>query len=120
MELMQPSHPPHHGPAGEPISGFSSPVSFRRGFDRPATASQLPEIFEENGGGGDDKVHVAVGKSVDKAVSLLRWTVGQFGSKEICIFHVHQPSQLIPTLCKCFCKTGLNYSLFFIMGTEHF
>ncbi|PRQ34035.1 putative protein kinase RLK-Pelle-RLCK-IXb family [Rosa chinensis] len=99
MELMQPSHPPPHH-AGEPTSGFSSPASFARGFDSPATASQLPEIFEETGGGdgGSDKVHVAVGKSVDKAVSLLRWSLKQFGGREICILHVHQPSQLIPTL----------------------
>ncbi|KAM1553489.1 hypothetical protein EV2_006479 [Malus domestica] len=98
MELGQPSYP-HHGPVAESPSGFSSPVSFRRGFDRPATSSsqsQLPEIFEEGGGG--DKVHVAVGKSVEKALSLLRWTVKHFGCNEICILHVHQPSPLIPTL----------------------
>nr|XP_011461217.1 PREDICTED: U-box domain-containing protein 33-like [Fragaria vesca subsp. vesca] len=103
MELMQHSHPPHHRPAGEPTSGFSPPVSFRRGFGSPAASSQLPEIFEETGdggggGGGGDKVHVAVGKSVEKAVSLLRWSVKQFGGREICILHVHQPAHLIPTL----------------------
>ncbi|KAI5322017.1 hypothetical protein L3X38_031089 [Prunus dulcis] len=98
MELIQPSHP-LHGSAGESLSGFSSPVSFRRGFDRPPTTSHLAEIFEEeDNGGGVDKVHVAVGKSVEKAVSLLHWTFKHFGCKEICILHVHQPSQLIPTL----------------------
>ncbi|XP_068338373.1 U-box domain-containing protein 33-like [Pyrus communis] len=97
MELVQPSYP-HHGPVAESPSGFSSPVSFRRGFDRPATSSsqsQLPEVCEEGGGG--DKVHVAVGKSVEKALSLLRWTFKHFGCNEICILHVHQPSPLIPT-----------------------
>ncbi|CAN6695927.1 unnamed protein product [Malus baccata var. baccata] len=98
MELVQPSHP-HHGPVAESLSGFSSPVSFRRGFDRPATSSsQSLEIFEEDGGGGGDKVHVAVGKSVEKALSLLRWTFKHFGCKEICLLHVHKPSQHIPTL----------------------
>ncbi|XP_021828389.1 U-box domain-containing protein 33-like [Prunus avium] len=98
MELIQPSHP-LHGSAGESLSGFSSPVSFRRGFVPPPTTSHLAEIFEEeDSGGGVDKVHVAVGKSVEKAVSLLHWTFKHFGCKEICILHVHQPSQLIPTL----------------------
>ena len=100
MELMQ----PYHGLAAEPTSGFFSPVGFRRGFDSPAANSQLSEIFEETsgggGGGGFDKVHVAVGKSVEKAVSLLRWSVKQFGGRELCILHVHQPAQHIPTLCK--------------------
>ncbi|GFZ18010.1 U-box domain-containing protein kinase family protein [Actinidia rufa] len=53
-----------------------------------------PEIVEEGG----DRVHVAVGKSVDKAIALLRWSFERFGNREICILHVHQPSPLIPTL----------------------
>lgn len=62
--------------------------------------SQLPEIVEEGGGSSSEKVYVAVGKSVDKAVSLLRWVFEHFGNREICLLHVHRPSPLIPTLCK--------------------
>ena len=96
MELLQPSHPP--GPPGNRFSGFWPPGSFVRGFDqaRPAVASSVSEIVEES----DDIVHVAVGKSVEKAESLLHWTFRRFGSCEICLVHVHQPSPLIPTLCK--------------------
>ncbi|KAK9279071.1 hypothetical protein L1049_012746 [Liquidambar formosana] len=94
MELLQPSLPP--GPAGEPFSQFSSPAKFRHGFEPTSRAvtSQMPEIVEEGG----DAVHVAVGKSVEKAVALLHWTFGRFENREICILHVHQPSPVIPTL----------------------
>ncbi|KAK6271975.1 PREDICTED: U-box domain-containing protein 33 [Theobroma cacao] len=96
MELLNPAHPPHQDPNRDPISG----LSFRRQVDRPGS-TQLPEIAEEAGGGGageKDKVFVAVGKSVEKAVNLLRWTLRRFGGKDICLLHVHQPSPLIPTL----------------------
>ncbi|CAK9143025.1 unnamed protein product [Ilex paraguariensis] len=94
MELLSPTHPPD--PTENLFSGFSPPVDFRHGFDRASrtVTSQLPEIVEEGG----EKVHVAVGKSVDKAVALLNWTFGRFGNGVICLLHVHQPSHLIPTL----------------------
>lgn len=95
MELLKPSYPPIHGPSPESLSGFSSPASFRLGFDR-TSPTQLPEIVEDDG----NKVHVAVGKSVEKAMSLLNWTFTHFEGKEVCILHVYQPSQLIPTHCK--------------------
>ncbi|KAL3850684.1 hypothetical protein ACJIZ3_012566 [Penstemon smallii] len=44
------------------------------------------------------KVYVAVGKSVDKTVSLLQWTFRTFHGQEVCLLHVHRPSPLIPTL----------------------
>ncbi|PSR86705.1 Serine/threonine-protein kinase [Actinidia chinensis var. chinensis] len=53
----------------------------------------MPEIVEEGG----DRIHVAVGKSVDKAIALLRWSFERFRNREICILHVHQPSPFIPT-----------------------
>ncbi|XWS53127.1 hypothetical protein CRYUN_Cryun11dG0131100 [Craigia yunnanensis] len=96
MELLNPAHLPHHDPTRDPISG----LSFRRQVDRPAI-THLSEIAEEAGGGGareKDKVFVAVGKSVEKADKLLRWTLSRFGGKDICLLHVHQPSPLIPTL----------------------
>uniref|UniRef100_A0A5B7A0Y5 RING-type E3 ubiquitin transferase n=1 Tax=Davidia involucrata TaxID=16924 RepID=A0A5B7A0Y5_DAVIN len=94
MELLSPSHPP--GPAGDRFSGFSSPANFRHGFDRTSRTvnSQSPEIVEEGG----DRVHVAVGMSVDKTIGLLHWAFRRFANREICLVHVHRPSPLIPTL----------------------
>ncbi|KAK7257810.1 hypothetical protein RIF29_32049 [Crotalaria pallida] len=45
-----------------------------------------------------EKVHVAVGKSVQKAATLLQWSFTQFKNSHICLLHVYQPSRLIPTL----------------------
>lgn len=94
MELVSPAPPPDR------FSGFSPPPDFGLGFVRTSRTAtfQVPEIVEESGSGGG-VVHVAVGKSVGKAVALLDWTLRQFGNWEICILHVHQPSPMIPTLC---------------------
>uniref|UniRef100_A0A0A8YB87 RING-type E3 ubiquitin transferase n=1 Tax=Arundo donax TaxID=35708 RepID=A0A0A8YB87_ARUDO len=43
-------------------------------------------------------VHVAVGRSPEKTLGLLRWAVRRFGCARIALLHVHQPSPLIPTL----------------------
>ncbi|KAM7279896.1 hypothetical protein ACFE04_007030 [Oxalis oulophora] len=45
----------------------------------------------------DGKVYVAVGKSIEKGLMLLKWTCTNFKQEEICLLHVHQPSPLIPT-----------------------
>lgn len=82
-------------PAEDFHSGFPSAAAFRNGFDRPMS-SVLPEV--EVGGG--DTVHVAVGKSEQKTAALLLWAFSMFPGHEICLIHVHRPSQLIPTLCK--------------------
>lgn len=89
MELLQPTHPPHRDLAS--FYGFSS-LGLNGGV---SSRSGLPQIVEE---AGNDKVYVAVGKSVERAVALLQWTFKRFGGREICIFHVHQPSHAIPTL----------------------
>ncbi|XP_074568045.1 U-box domain-containing protein 33-like [Curcuma longa] len=44
------------------------------------------------------KLYVAVGRSPEKTLSLLRWTFRRFGCREIGLLHVHRPSPLIPTL----------------------
>ncbi|KAK8262676.1 hypothetical protein V6Z12_D13G275000 [Gossypium hirsutum] len=70
MELL---NPPHRDPIPGP--------SFRPRVDRPAN-TQFPESAEETGGfnaGEKDKVFIAVGKSVEKAVNLLQWTLKRFG-----------------------------------------
>ncbi|KAI3772339.1 hypothetical protein L6452_03523 [Arctium lappa] len=89
MELLKPFHPPL-AMVTESCSGFSPPAVFRDGFDR--NSLPVPDS------GGNDKVYVAVGKSLEKAVSLFHWTFRRFRGQEICILHVHQPSNLIPTL----------------------
>ncbi|KAJ1280577.1 hypothetical protein BS78_04G243300 [Paspalum vaginatum] len=43
-------------------------------------------------------VHVAVGRSPEKTLGLLRWAMRRFGCGRIALLHVHQPSPLIPTL----------------------
>lgn len=90
MEVLRP--PPQHRPTHDPARFMLE--------RKVAVPSQLPEIVEEEGGG--EKVYVALGKCVEKGLSLLHWTLQRFGSsREICILHVHQPSPVIPTLCMC-------------------
>ncbi|XP_065866085.1 U-box domain-containing protein 33-like isoform X2 [Euphorbia lathyris] len=88
VELLKSSH---HALIPEFLPGI--------GYGRPVS-SQLPDIVEEGGCGssssGDEKVYVALGKSVEKGVDLLQWSFKHFGSKEICVLHVHQPSIRIP------------------------
>ncbi|OMO91246.1 hypothetical protein COLO4_18504 [Corchorus olitorius] len=77
MELLNPPHPPHQ----DPTRDFIPELGFRRQVDIPAS-TQLPGIAEEAGAvsaGDKEKVFVAVGKSVEKAVSLLQWTLKRFG-----------------------------------------
>ncbi|KAF8402902.1 hypothetical protein HHK36_010994 [Tetracentron sinense] len=94
MELLNPS--PAAGLIGDHFAGLSSPTNSRHGFDRESriVASQLPEIVEEGG----YRVHVAVGKSIERTVGLLHWTFQRSGNREIGLVHVHQPSPTIPTL----------------------
>ncbi|KAL9368028.1 hypothetical protein Peur_039227 [Populus x canadensis] len=58
-------------------------------------SSQLPDIAEES---SSERVYVALGNSIEKAVSLLNWVLESLGTRQICLLHVHRPSPLIPTL----------------------
>ncbi|XP_023893442.2 U-box domain-containing protein 33 [Quercus suber] len=106
MELLQPSHPPHHGIGTNTLYGFpSSGSNFGYGFhpEMNSQPPQLPYILEEAGDHEEEardheKVHVAVGKSMERAVALLQWSCKNFRDQEICVLHVHQPSHQIPTL----------------------
>ncbi|KAF5727384.1 U-box domain-containing protein kinase family protein isoform 1 [Tripterygium wilfordii] len=89
MEVLEPVNP---------TRSLSSPPALMVGFGPPASSSSLPEIAEEGSSGSDEKVYVAVGKSVEKGTTLLRWAFRRFEGTEICILHVHQPSPFIPTL----------------------
>ncbi|KAF8030877.1 hypothetical protein BT93_D0157 [Corymbia citriodora subsp. variegata] len=88
MELLRPCHPHNNL-----LSYFSSPDSFHLGMDRSSSSSPSSEMA-----GPREKVYVAVGRSVDKAIALLQWSMEWFAGAEICIIHVHQPSPFIPTL----------------------
>nr|KYP68186.1 U-box domain-containing protein 33 [Cajanus cajan] len=46
----------------------------------------------------DQNVHVAVGKSIKKASTLLQWCFTHFSKAQIRLIHVYQPSTKIPTL----------------------
>jgi hypothetical protein len=46
----------------------------------------------------DARVHVAVGRSPEKTLGLLRWAFRRFACAQVVLVHVHQPSPLIPTL----------------------
>ncbi|KAI9402253.1 hypothetical protein POPTR_001G239100v4 [Populus trichocarpa] len=58
-------------------------------------SSQLPDIAEAS---SSERVYVALGNSIEKAVSLLNWVFESLGTRQICLLHVHRPSPLIPTL----------------------
>ncbi|KAK7404577.1 hypothetical protein VNO78_05530 [Psophocarpus tetragonolobus] len=45
----------------------------------------------------DEKVHVAVGKSLKKAATLLQWCFTRFSNAHICLLHVYEPSTMIPS-----------------------
>lgn len=100
MELLQPFHPPHHGPPGGSIYKFRPPARFAGTIDLMLN-SRPPVIVEEgcsSSGSEDERVCVAVGKSAEKASSLLHWSFRRFGGRDVCLVHVHRPSPVIPTL----------------------
>lgn len=108
MELLKPFHPHLSLSGSVPLSGFSSPERFHLELDRDAGSHEAL--------GGGDKVYVAVGRSVEKAVSLIQWSSERFCGRDICLVHVHQPSPLIPTLCKShpLCFYSNNYIYIYI------
>lgn len=84
MDVIRPCSRTHPDPHGGGEAELASP--------------QLRQIVEEER--SDDVVYVAVSKNSEKAASLLQWTFQYFEGRDVCILHVHQPSQLIPTPCK--------------------
>jgi len=62
----------------------------------------------------EDKIFVAVGKSVKECKLMLFWALQNSGGKRICIIHVLQPSQMIPlSKFKKWKKTNLVYYFIF-------
>ncbi|KAL0918094.1 hypothetical protein M5K25_010084 [Dendrobium thyrsiflorum] len=53
---------------------------------------------ERIGETSSETVHVAVGRSPEKTLRLLEWTLRQFQCREIVLVHIHRPSSTIPTL----------------------
>ncbi|KAG5251565.1 U-box domain-containing protein [Salix suchowensis] len=56
----------------------------------------------------EDKIFVAVGKSVKEYKWMLIWALQNSGGKRICIVHVHQPSQTIPLMGTKFLASALK------------
>ncbi|KAG6786779.1 hypothetical protein POTOM_008395 [Populus tomentosa] len=56
----------------------------------------------------EDKIFVAVGKSVKECKLMLPWALQNSGGKRICIIHVHQPSQMIPLMGTKFRASALK------------
>jgi hypothetical protein len=105
IELLNPAHPPHHNP---------NPNSHSVGFGfgpNGMLSSQLPDIAEAS---SSERVYVALGNSIEKAVSLLNWVFESLGARQICLLHVHRPSPLIPTLCKLYLSCFLFFFLFLV------
>ncbi|KAI3693382.1 hypothetical protein L6452_33217 [Arctium lappa] len=46
----------------------------------------------------EDKIYVAVGKDLKESQLILRWALHNSGGRQICILHVHQPSEKIPIM----------------------
>jgi hypothetical protein len=97
MEILSPSPPPSPAAYGFLYGGGSLP--------RRDHAHAL--------------LHVAVGRSPEKTLPLLRWAFRRFGCARVALVHVHQPSPVIPTL-----RTNPNsipfpfFSFFFFPCTD--
>ncbi|KAL9296609.1 hypothetical protein ACSQ67_022505 [Phaseolus vulgaris] len=61
-------------------------------------STQPPHLMAMDDYECDEKVHVAVGKSLKKDTTLIQWCFTHFSSAHICLLHVYRPSTMIPTL----------------------
>jgi hypothetical protein len=66
---------------------------------------------------GEPWVYVAVGRSPEKTLGLLRWALRRFGNPRIVLLHVHQPSPLIPTLCE-YCDSSVTHPSIRLLNTQ--
>ncbi|XP_072960662.1 U-box domain-containing protein 33-like isoform X1 [Typha angustifolia] len=87
MEVLNPSPPP--SPAIDRYGGGASPEAGLRWLVGRGTSGGSP---------AEGRIYVAVGRSAEKTLGLLRWAFRRFRCTEIGLIHVHQPSPLIPTL----------------------
>lgn len=55
-------------------------------------------LLRRDQAGAGALLHVAVGRSPEKTLPLLRWAFRRFGCGRVALVHVHQPSPVIPTL----------------------
>ncbi|CAI0470350.1 unnamed protein product [Linum tenue] len=56
----------------------------------------------------EEKIYVAVGKSVKESKSLLVWALQNSGGKKICLLHVHTPALMIPMMGAKFPASSLK------------
>jgi hypothetical protein len=87
MEILSPSPPPSPAAHGFLYDGVGGAIHRRD----HAHANAL--------------LHVAVGRSPEKTLPLLRWAFRRFACARVALVHVHQPSPVIPTL-----RTHLNFN----------
>ncbi|EEE50444.1 U-box domain-containing protein 33 isoform X2 [Oryza sativa Japonica Group] len=90
MEILSPSPPPSPGPASASASASGSAMD---SFIHRGAGWHFPRRDNV-----DARVHVAVGRSPEKTLGLLRWAFRRFACAQVVLVHVHQPSPLIPTL----------------------
>ncbi|EEC66449.1 hypothetical protein OsI_32495 [Oryza sativa Indica Group] len=90
MEILSPSPPPSPGPASASASASGSAMD---SFIHRGAGWHFPRRDNV-----DARVHVAVGRSPEKTLGLLRWAFRRFACTQVVLVHVHQPSPLIPTL----------------------
>ncbi|VAH25719.1 unnamed protein product [Triticum turgidum subsp. durum] len=81
MEILSPSPPP--SPARSQFVYGGAGALLRR---------------DQAGAGAGALLHVAVGRSPEKTLPLLRWAFRRFACARVALVHVHQPSPVIPTL----------------------
>ncbi|VAH41525.1 unnamed protein product [Triticum turgidum subsp. durum] len=55
-------------------------------------------LLRRDQAGAGALLHVAVGRSPEKTLPLLRWAFRRFACARVALVHVHQPSPVIPTL----------------------
>ena len=92
-------------------------------FRMPGKMASGREIVEETVARViEEKIFVAVGKSVKECKTMLFWALQNSVGKRICVIHVHQPAQMIPfskfskmkrkgIWCVDFCEFGFCFSL---------
>nr|XP_011464039.1 PREDICTED: uncharacterized protein LOC101301302 isoform X2 [Fragaria vesca subsp. vesca] len=77
-----------------------------------ATHSSADRIVVEPVAGViQDTIYVTVGACVKESKSHLLWTLHNSGGNRVCIIHVHQPAQKIPTMMGSFPASQLNHQV---------
>ncbi|KAJ4843644.1 hypothetical protein Tsubulata_020159 [Turnera subulata] len=87
--IAQPASPATYGAFRAAVGNMAAAASSRREI----VEEEVPpaRVIEE-------RIYVAVGRTVKESKSVLLWALQNSGGKRICILHVHQPAQMIPLM----------------------